>query len=481
MVPAKLIIFISYVHEDSGIANALNNLINDSFGSDVTVFMDKVSIQQSENIRASIDENLTKADILAVVSTGIDGPRYWAGYEIGFFQAKHQGQRPPDRPLWGKVVNFCSSGNSPGPIAEQKHVALGFDSVELEKSEKDFGAELTIADDEAVLQWLGQLFTAVKGEKLEERRKAQDTLKANISVFWKAAFAEFKRRPKFEFKPQKQLKIRFRSVGEHRSQLGEDAVITLLGGAHTVFGVLSHSSSRSLKWREFCNELEKAESSLATFWTGTLLRILARAGVADNLDEVSGNLIWSQNEQKLYRVILTTYTTYYDGTIEASIYIVEVIRRPDHGDPYTTRLAKGLQSTMRFRSLFLEEKGLFNYLNIALGHGELAVVAADIVAELDFLNMELVASELDTPASWKDMLTSSEIEAMAQTWRPLNEKLLESCKKAIAANEPLAVESAKSQLASTLREIEAQVGPLNDNLLTAIASRLVDVAKHAPH
>lgn len=478
--PPKLTIFISYFHEDAGIAGALNNVIQDAFGSDVAVFIDKVSIQQGENIHTSVDANLGKADILAVVSTGVGGPRYWAGYEIGFFQASHRGPAPPDHPLWGNIVVFCSEGSSPGPLAEHKHITLGFDSNELEKTQEQFDLELTIADDESLLLWFGQLFTAVRGEKLEERRKLQDTFKSIISGFWEKVFAEFKQRPKFEFKPQKQIKIRFNSAPEHHFTLGDDAEITLLGNANSVFGILSQSTSRTLSWKGFCTELAEAEGSLAAFWTGTLNRILGRAATkADSLDEVSGNLIWSQNERKLFRLILTTYTTYYNGTVQASLYLVEVLRRKDRGDEMTTLLAKGLQSGLRFRSLFLEEKGLFNYLNIAFPREGLAAVARDIVAELDFFNMDLVEADLHKPADWSEILTADEIEKMVCTWEPLKMKLMEDCKAAIVAKDNGSIESAKSGLAETLKEIASRVGPVNERFLRAIAQKLVAVADDA--
>jgi hypothetical protein len=478
--PPKLTIFISYFHEDAGIAGALNNVIQDAFGSDVAVFIDKVSIQQGENIHTSIEANLAKADILAVVSTGVGGPRYWAGYEIGFFQASHRGPAPPEHPLWGNIVVFCSAGSSPGPLAEHKHVTLGFDNDELDKTQEEFAIELTIADDESLLLWFGQLFRAIRGEKLEERKKVQDTFKSVISGFWEKVFAEFKQRPKFEFKPQKQLKIRFNSAPEHHFTLGDDAEITLLGNANAVFGILSQSTSRTLNWKDFCAELAEAEGSLAAFWTGTLNRILARAAKkGEGLDEVSGNLIWSHNEQKLFRLILTTYTTYYNGTIQASLYLVEVLRRKDHGDEETTLLAKGLHSALRFRSLFLENNGLFNYLNIAFPREGLATVAREIVAELDFLNMDLVEADIRKPAAWSDILTADEIGKMVCTWEPLKTKLMEACKAAIAADDIASIESAKSGLAETLKEIASRVGPLNERFLRAIAEKLVAVADDA--
>jgi uncharacterized protein Yka (UPF0111/DUF47 family) len=473
----KLTIFISYVHEDSGISDALNNLIQNAFGSDVAVFIDKVSIQQGEDIHVTIDVNLAKADILAVVSTNSDSPRYWAGYEIGFFEASHKIKRPSARPLWGSQVIFCSASYPPGPVADRKAIPLGFDSNALDRNQEDFDVSLKIADDDPLLLWFGELLLAITGEKLEERKILLDRYKSIIASFRKKVFAEFKQRPKFVFKPQKQLVIRFNSVPDHRFEVEGDAQITLLGNAHSVFGILNQSSSRTLTWLNFCNELDKAEGTLASLWIGTLVRMLTRAGKGDSLDETKGNLIWSQNEQKLFRLILTASTTYYNGKIEASIYAIEVLQRKDHGDPVTSLLAKALKSALRFRSLFLERNGLYNYLNIAYGHDAIADVGADIVAELDFLTMDLTEADFNKPAAYAGILTNQDIELMASTWLPLKTKLLENCKEAMASKPGENTDKTKSELAATLREINTKVGPLNDRFLKAVAAKLVEIAE----
>ncbi len=470
---SKLTIFVSYVHEDLEIATALNNTIVDAFGNDVAVFIDKVRIQQGDNVRTSINENLQKADILAVVSTGVDGPRYWAGYEIGYFGGVHQGQAPPNHPLWGTVVNFCS-GKPPDPVDAYKYLPLGFDDSELEKTPEEFSKQLAIGEDEPLLLWFGELFAITTGDQLVAKKARQDNFKQIIKGFWKEVFAAFKERPKSEVKPQKQLKIRFSLVPERQFQIKDDAEITLLGNAQSVFGI-PNQSIQQLSWKLFCAELIKTEGSLAPFWIATLSRILARAGRY----EVNGNVIWSHNEQRLFQLFLTTYTTYHNGTVEASLYIVEMLRRQDQGDAETTLLAKGLQSALRFRSLFLEKDGLFNYLNVKFPTDPLSRVAADIVAELDILNSDLLDANIASPSKYRGILELSEIENMAGTWIPLRGRLLEDCKQAIDADAPKEIEVARLGLAATLQQIESSVGPLNEEFLRAIAKRLITIADEA--
>lgn len=75
-----------------------------------------------------------------MVSTDAKGPRHWAGYEIGYFQASHRGQLPPGHSLWGKIVTFFSAGGSPEPLNGLKHVSLGFDNSVLEDSQDKVAA-----------------------------------------------------------------------------------------------------------------------------------------------------------------------------------------------------------------------------------------------------------------------------------------------------------------------------------------------------
>ena len=60
-------------------------------------------------------------------------------------------------------------------------------------------------------------------------------------------------------------------------------------------------------------------------------------------------------DNHVYRLILTTSTTYLNGKMDVNIYIVEALTRPDHGDLTTTRLLKGLELASRFRFMFLEK------------------------------------------------------------------------------------------------------------------------------
>jgi hypothetical protein len=473
----KLTIFISYVHDDGTLSDALSNAIQDAFGPDIAVFLDKVSIQQGENIQASIRAHLEKADVLVVVSTGALQPSHWAGYEIGYFQRSHAEPAPPDRPLWGRMVILCSAGNVPGPIgSHQKYLPLDIGRAELEMSQEDFEATVRVADDNPLLIWFGELFLATAGRQLDQARGNRETFKAILGRFVTKVFAEFKRRPKFVLRPQKQVLMRLhsRTPLQPPHLLANDAEITFLGGAHTIFGIRGQATPQTFRWVDFCVAIRG--QPMSSFWISTLVRLVTGAVEKEGMEVSTGNLVSSADQLRLYRVILTTCTTYYNDMVEASIYMVEVYRRRDYGDPATTLLAKGLQMAMRFRSLFLEQTSKFHYLNILLERDRLAEVATQIVTELDLLQIDAIEADLHQPASWNGLLDPVQIETMARVWQPLQDLLRTNCAAAAAAADQASVEVARRDLGDTLKRIPAEVGPLNDTLLEAVAAQLIKLA-----
>jgi hypothetical protein len=91
----------------------------------------------------------------------------------------------------------------------------------------------------------------------------------------------------------------------------------------------------------------------------------------------------------------------------------------------------------------------------------------------------LLDADIAKPAKYRGILELSEIENMATTWIPLRVRLLEDCKQAIDASDPTEIEVARLRLATTLRQIESSVGPLNEEFLRAIAKRVLTIADEA--
>jgi len=461
-----LTVFISYVNEDWAIASALNNMLTSAFGSDVKVFIDKVTIQQGDNIQKAIEENLEKSDLLAIVSTGIERPSHdWAGFELGFFRRAKRDAPNAAKPLWGRVVTFCLAGQAPRPNAQDKYVQ--FD----EKA-----PETPVQAEDGLFVWFKELHFEMTGKDLDLDRAQIDIYKRIISEFRTKASSVLMQRPKTIYKPQKQLLIRYNGNIDRCTPylLSEDATVELRGGAGEVFGI-PDNDSKPRSWQDFCKRFN--EHPLASFWVESVVRALLGASTPG---AETCYVISSADGNQLYRLLLTSITTYHNETVEAGIYLFKAFRKHDYGDPKTTLLAKGLQVVTRFRSLFLEENSPFDYLNVALetNGSALAAQAMTLVYELDLLNCDIIEAKLDTPAAWKPILDSDNMEKYASVWGPLKAELLSNCFAAFAAADAPALDPARADLAATLKKISQQIGPINDETLVAFADRLLLVANH---
>ena len=234
----KLTIFISYVREDGMITAALNNALQNAFGKDITVFVDRVSIQQGDNIRQVIEANLAKSDVLAIVSTGTERPSHdWAGFELGYFAASHA-EPKPSRPLWGKIVALAAPGKDPRPNSSHLHIPMEVAPALLALSDKDFSDRVrNVPDDDPLLLWFGDLHEAVYGEKIASRKSVRDSYRENIYELKCRIFAEYKRRPKTVVRPQKRLVIRYQIDAGTTEIVQATTTIAFAGGAASVFGI----------------------------------------------------------------------------------------------------------------------------------------------------------------------------------------------------------------------------------------------------
>ena len=471
----KLTIFISYVREDAMITAALNNALQNAFGKDITVFVDKVSIQQGDNIRQVIEANLAKSDVLAIVSTGTERPSHdWAGFELGYFAATHT-EPNPGRPLWGRTVALAAPGKDPRPNGSHLYIPMEVAPALLALSEKDFSARVrNVPDDDPLLQWFGDLHEAVYGQSITSRKAIRDSYRENISELKCRIFAEYKRRPKTVVRPQKRLVVRYQIDAGTTELVQDTTTLAFDGGAASVFGIPDGVGDNSMSWCQF-RDLVSAHQH-GPFWALALMELLQSVAVRGIVD-TNRTVVASQNETQLYRLVLTTSTTFYDGWVESTVYLVDVYRRDDFGNPSTSRLLKGLQLICRFRFLFLENQSQFHHLNIAtLELPRLAEIARQIVRELDILKADSLDADLDKPADWTSYLTVEQLEAMAATWIPLQFELTKRCKEAIQALEEPAQLDARRQLSDILKRLTREIRPHNSGMLSAMSAALGRIA-----
>ena len=333
----------------------------------------------------------------------------------------------------------------------------------LDRTPTEFDKRLVVDNDDPLMLWFGELLKAVSGEELDLKAGIQDKFRHTVAEFKGRVFAEYRRRPKAVLRPQKQLVIRYESAATTRGLVQSPASISFHGGAASVFG-MPDGDSNPVPWQVFGERV--APNSLGTFWTTTLAKILDIGGSAE-LIQANQGLIASYNQSRLFRAVLTSWTTYHDGSAEANIYLIEVQRRADFGNPKTTVLLKALQLTCRFRFLFLEKQSEFYYLNVQVADRKnLRSLANRIATELDLLQSDSVDADLDKPGTYAGFLADSQLLAMAQDWLPLEQQLRKACAAAINADGDST--AAGADLAAALKEVFDRMRPHNDLMLKAM-------------
>jgi hypothetical protein len=106
----------------------------------------------------------------------------------------------------------------------------------------------------------------------------------------------------------------------------------------------------------------------------------------------------SESQRYVYKLILTTSTTYFNGNKEFNLYLIEALRPTDYGNRDTILLLKGLELVCRFRFMFLEVNSEFYSKNIlAISLERLPGLARRIIRELNLLERDASERGLDLP------------------------------------------------------------------------------------
>jgi hypothetical protein len=202
-----------------------------------------------------------------------------------------------------------------------------------------------------------------------------------------------------------------------------------------------------------------------------------------NQINVDNSQIVLSPDDHIYRLILTTSTTYFNGRMEVNLYLVEALRRPDHGDATTTYLLKGLELASRFRFLFLERDSPFYARNLNMLHlEEVRDAVRDMVTELNLLHRDAREAGLHEPAVWGGLVDWTLLEKMSAEWRPRDERVRALCGKLLLAKTG-EIGDIRSQLVDAIQELENGIRPLNRDLIIQLATRLREIvqANDAPN
>jgi hypothetical protein len=62
----------------------------------------------------------------------------------------------------------------------------------------------------------------------------------------------------------------------------------------------------------------------------------------------------------MYRIFTSRTTSFYGGHKDVQVYVVELLRPTQYGDPFTTLLLKALEVSLSYRFMFPENNSEFS-------------------------------------------------------------------------------------------------------------------------
>jgi hypothetical protein len=481
MIPKQF--FISYAHEDVQIADALRVTLQQIDDTFVVVNMDKLSLESGVNFRDQIQEKLQRSEVLFVVHSDATKPAFsYTGWEVGYFEGVHRHQRtsddPTDQQTDQSTIISLYLGTPPAAIADRQGISLNISKDDLRLDIDEFESKLNteVTKDHPMVRFMDgkRLDIAVERKKADLPKSREVDTVQSVRQMLLSIFVDRKNSADTTLKPQKQItiKTRFRALQDGDGDLPPDALLVPVGGGTpmSVFGLLE----QPLTWAEFGNSV--ASSSLGVTWVQAIRAVIASS--FPNQINVDNSQIVLSPDDHIYRLILTTSTTYFNGNLDVNLYLVEALRRPDEGDPTTTRLLKGLELASRFRSLFLEKDSRFFALSLKLMRRDaLREAAHDIVTELNLLQRDAREAGLHEAAVWGGLVDWTLLEQISEEWRPRDQRIREICALLSAATTAQKIDEQRGPLVTMIEDLETTLRPLNQNLIIQMASRLLDVVR----
>jgi len=468
--PRILRVFVSYASEDILIATAIATAFRDSLPAGFAdVCFDKWFMEMGIEFKRQIEAKLEKSDVFISVYTGVDKP--FASWELGFFEALRRiDPRRRIVPLYLERL--------PQAADEYQGRSLNIPKNLRGLSVDDFsGKHNLIAEDDPMCALIEELQEEVERIKDEghypktpphERRKPVECVK-NMRL---GVFGYLKTTVRQVTKPQKEITVKttgaaLESIG---SGLPPDAMLVpVSGNPMSIFGL----ADEEMSWERF---LQLTAGPHKESWREAITAVITSA--QDNRIDVDNNqLVPSSDESKIYRIIMTTATQRWDDCQEFNLYFVEAYREEEYGNEDTTLTLKGLETTCRYRFMFLEDRSQFSANRILATREEaLPELAAKLLRELNLMKTRAIRAGLTDPTFWSQFRGWSLILEVGAAYNDKEKTIRDLTGQILnARNSKGDLADLRKKLATAIGEMEDTSRKANAELIKAMSAALQDL------
>jgi hypothetical protein len=469
MAATRINIFLSYASEDQRLAEAIASGLDNAFKYGID--LKHMSLfQPGVNYRTLIDQALDEADVLLVVATGKEKLAHsFTGYEVGYFRRSMVNRKYIDerQRMERMIIPIALSADIPDTLSDIQGVGIARDDLFFFGLQPDGSIKGQRKDPLSDL--FLRVYDVLEGIAPDDGMRRRD--RAALKAEYVAQAASLYRQlvdlmstlPVRRSFPKTRIRLRLPPAASAGLEI--DDRVSLACDGPTVGMFQSNQSQDVQPWSEFAKRI--GPDDIVWMWSDAL-RSLITSNLTDEVTEAD-QLVFSYDEKKLFRLFVARSTDFYDGSRELDIYVVEVYRQKDVGDPFTTYLGKAIDIALRYRSLFLERASPYGprLLHYSLPH-EWKNQIRHLVRELrlillksresglgDRTHVAHVFGEGDSAAGDE----ANAMLAMAAEWEKLKDQLYRAASEALAA--PEATDEVRRRFLKVLTDFCDQTRKMN--------------------
>ena len=492
-MPRTLNLFLSYSSEDFGLAIALQQALQEFLDKDFSVvWLDTQDLRVGFDLGIQIRNQLDQTDILIVIYTGQQKDSHsFTGIELGYFMATMNRE---DHEIERRIVAFYLD-LPPKSVVGISAITFDIKKDTLTQRFEEYERSLeSINTTHPIALFLRSLETIVNDLRVKagfDRREYDD--KKRLDCVHKVLLDSFdvlKKRKDIDINPQKKLIIEVKSnLTSDAMELPGTAILRPEGsGTMSIFGM----PESPISWSDF---LRNAKGRYRDVWKDVIETVLITS--LDQLEADNSQIIMSANDKalELYRVLLSRNTRFYDGRREFHLYFVEIFKRPEYGNEYSTLLLKALGLCCRFKFMFFEIGSDFSAYNMEIiDENQVRDYARRLVKELNLLQRDSVEAKLSDPRVWVQLLTPRETQGqdsvlpvtkdqwelitdMKRSYDPIEANIRESATAILTAKDE-DIPAARAALVKAIRALEGSFRENNRNFIRDLADKIKALPDH---
>ena len=441
-------VFISYASEDALLATALETALqtlNSVEAPTLKIIRDIHSFHQGMSITSQVLADLESSDVLFVIYTEkLKSSHSFTGFEVGSFSTLIQQENKVHGGTTRRIVSLFF--DEPPPT-EAGILGIKLDVNALDRIAAPGGPPKLDASGE-----LTKFFEELSDLVVNRRFRVlydHKTLPADLVAAEAAGHVKVRTQiiPQLEidlatalskviarnFIEQQFFLLKWPAEPKSPPTEIEDETLMAAGNAdvYDIFGLSPHRNE--FPWRMFVKELAEKSSTNQPFVIAAI-QSAVQSAFADG--PVDNDQIFMSPQKSLYRVIVTRYYVYFDGSRTMHLYFIpflsDRLRDAEESALILLRLATNMRSkfllrTSRFSTGVFE---LHRY-NFAAFKGHVS----DTIAYLQIMASASHNSGLDEPQNFHKFfghdakISNSEIALMYQSWKDQTQNLLDVAKE----------------------------------------------------